>query len=62
MNQKQIEKQFNEMFKGATEFNYWRKGYNDCKQGKRPMMSDTEYLNGYAKSYEEMEKQSVRNN
>ena len=50
------------MFKGAAEFNCWRKGYNDCKQGKRPMMSDTEYLNGYAKSYEELEKQSVGNN
>ena len=57
VNQQAIEAKFNEMFKGASEFSYWRKGYKDQQKGYAPKMADKDYLAGYAKSYEEGEKQ-----
>ena len=53
MNQQAIENKFNEMFKGASEFSYWRKGYNDCKAKRSPRMSDEQYLKGYRERFNE---------
>lgn len=56
MTQDQIEHKFNEIFRGAREFDEWRRGYADQQNGYPPRESSVQYIEGYGKSYEEGER------